>query len=83
VRPQLVVALGATAARALGGRELSVMRERGRPLRLRDGMAGLITVHPSYLLRLPDPAERAREHRRFVADLRRVASLVPSVVAAA
>jgi DNA polymerase len=83
VRPQLVVALGATAARALGGRELSVMRERGRPLRLRDGMAGLITVHPSYLLRLPDPAERAREYRRFVADLRRVASLVPSVVAAA
>jgi DNA polymerase len=81
--PRLAVALGATAAHALLGREVSVMRERGRITRLRDHRPGLITVHPSFLLRLPDPGARAREHVRFVDDLRRVAELVPAIRLAA
>jgi DNA polymerase len=59
------------------------MRERGRLTRFRDGVAGFITVHPSFLLRLPDAAARAREHARFTDDLRRIAELVPAIRLAA
>ena len=83
IQPQLTVALGATAARSLLGRQVSVMRERGRALEFRAGLPGLITVHPSFLLRLPDAAAKAREHQRFVADLRHVAKLVPAIRLAA
>jgi DNA polymerase len=83
IRPRLTVALGASAARALAGRNVAVLRERGKALDLRPGLPGLITVHPSFLLRLPDAAARAREHERFVADLRHVADLVPEIRRAA
>jgi DNA polymerase len=69
VRPRLTVALGASAAQALIGRKVTIGRERGRAATLPDGGALWITVHPSYLLRLPDEAARAREYERFVADL--------------
>jgi uracil-DNA glycosylase len=52
VRPPLVVALGNTALLGLTGEPLSVMKSRG-PLPLA-GFPGYATVHPSYLLRLPD-----------------------------
>jgi len=71
VRPKLVVAMGATAAGALAGRQVSVTRERG-PASFA-GSKGYVTIHPSYLLRLPDPARKAEEYERFVGDLRRVA----------
>ncbi|ALJ38276.1 DUF4130 domain-containing protein [Azospirillum brasilense] len=83
VRPRLVVALGATAALALSGRPVSVLRERG-PMafdgrngdgRNGDGWNGFVTVHPSYLLRLPGDEERRRAQAEFVADLRRAAAL--------
>ena len=51
--------------------------------RFAGGHPGLITVHPSFLLRLPDPAARAREYQRFLADLRQVAALVPEIREAA
>ncbi|TWA79580.1 DNA polymerase [Azospirillum brasilense] len=73
VRPRLVVALGATAALALSGRPVSVLRERG-PMAF-DGWDGFVTVHPSYLLRLPGEEERRRAQAEFVADLRRAAAL--------
>ncbi|WP_035680399.1 UdgX family uracil-DNA binding protein [Azospirillum brasilense] len=73
VRPRLVVALGATAALALSGRPVSVLRERG-PMAF-DGRNGFVTVHPSYLLRLPGDEERRRAQAEFVADLRRAAAL--------
>ncbi|ALG75638.1 DNA polymerase [Azospirillum thiophilum] len=79
VRPRLVVALGATAALALTGRSVSVLRERG-PMRFcrtgSEGWDGFVTVHPSYLLRLPagDGAEQAC--RDFVADLRQARGMV-------
>ena len=46
IRPQLTVALGATAARALTGRSVTISRERGRLMPFADGRTGLITVHP-------------------------------------
>ena len=70
LRPALTVLLGATAARALLGRAVTVGRERGRVLRLPDGAPALVTVHPSFLLRVPDAAAQAREYAAFVADLR-------------
>jgi probable DNA metabolism protein len=69
VQPRLTVALGASAAQALIGRKVTIGRERGRLGALPDGGALWITVHPSYLLRLPDEVARAREYERFVADL--------------
>ena len=68
VKPRLTVLMGATAARAVLGRTVTITRERGKPMTLGDG-TGLVTVHPSYLLRLPDEASKAREYAAFVADL--------------
>jgi DNA polymerase len=73
LRPEMVVALGATAARAVFGREMAIQRNRGRVLSLGNGAKAMITVHPSFLLRLPDEATRAAEYGRFVADLALVA----------
>ena len=83
IKPQLVVAMGATAARSLTGRAVTITRERGRLTTVGDGRRGLITVHPSYLLRLPDEAARAAEFQRFVEDLRIVARELPAVRKAA
>ncbi len=76
VKPQLSVALGATAARSLFNRVVKIGRERGQPLQLPDGGAALITVHPSYLLRLQDKAQAEDEFGKFVADLKLAQSLL-------
>lgn len=73
VRPRLVLALGASAGRALLGRTPSVGRERGVPMQAADGAAMWLTVHPSYLLRLDGDA-RERETARFRQDLQGLAS---------
>jgi DNA polymerase len=73
VKPQLVLALGASAARGMLGKTVSVQKERGRPHALADGAELWISTHPSYLLRLHDDG-RATEETRFAADLRRVAA---------
>jgi probable DNA metabolism protein len=68
VQPRLIVAMGATALYALTGTRGRLADRRGRVVPF--GEAGLlVTVHPSYLLRLPDPAARAAETDRFRADL--------------
>lgn len=72
VRPRHVLALGASAARAMLGRTPSIARERGQPIARDDGSTLWITVHPSFLLRVPEES-RAAEEARFQADLRRVA----------
>ncbi|MCP1470004.1 DNA polymerase [Sphingobium sp. OAS761] len=72
VRPRLIVALGATAARAVLGKAVTISRTRGRPIALEDGTEAWVTVHPSYLLRLPDEAKRAEERARFVEELRTI-----------
>jgi DNA polymerase len=74
VQPRLVVALGATAAGALARRAVSVTRERG-PARF-GALDGYVTVHPSFLLRLPEARRREAEYVAFVADLRRVGEMV-------
>jgi uracil-DNA glycosylase len=68
VRPKLVVALGGTAALALAGKQLSVTKVRG-PYEFGE-FAGYVTVHPSYLLRIPDATAKKEAYRAFVADLR-------------
>lgn len=73
VAPGLVVALGATAVLALAGKPLSVLRSRG-PAALR-GRAGFISVHPPFLLRLPDAESRRRGYADFLADLREIGRL--------
>ena len=76
VAPKLVVALGATAVLALTGKSIPITRARG-PFRFErfDGrFQGFITVHPSYLLRLPDEAKE-EAYAAFVADLRRAEAL--------
>jgi DNA polymerase len=74
VKPAMTLALGATASLGVLGRKVAVTQERGQPLTLADGSTAMITVHPSYLLRLPDEAARAREHERFIADLAAVSA---------
>ena len=69
IKPLLTVALGATAARSLTGKAVTISRERGRALTLADGSEAWITVHPSFLLRIEDKAAAAAEYDRFVADL--------------
>lgn len=73
VRPDVVVALGATAAQALLGASFKVTQERGRILPSRLAPRVLATVHPSAILRAPDDRTRHAEMERFVADLRQVA----------
>lgn len=76
VRPKVIVAMGGTAALGVLARKAAVMRERGRGIELTDGAKALVTVHPSFLLRIPDAAAKATERGRFVADLKRARSLL-------
>jgi uracil-DNA glycosylase family protein len=72
IRPPVTVALGATAARSLIGKVVTIGKVRGAPLELADGSECWVTVHPSALLRIPEPDRRRVERRRFVADLKRI-----------
>lgn len=76
VDPKLVVALGATAARSLTGKAVKISRHRGEILSGADGRSILITVHPSYLLRIPDEQGRQVEYAKFVRDLQLAASFL-------
>ena len=73
VHPQLIVALGATAVLALTGEALPVTKVRG-PYNF-GGVAGVITVHPSYLLRLPDAGAKEQAFEAFVNDLKQAKRL--------
>ncbi|SRR5579883_443317 len=78
LRPALIVALGASAARAVLGRAVTISRERGRPIALASGQRVFVTVHPSFLLRVPDEEAKRREYRAFVEDLRAIGRIMPS-----
>jgi probable DNA metabolism protein len=73
VQPELVVAMGATAAHSVLGKATPINKSRGRIIELDDNTRVLVTVHPSYLLRLPNEEARAREYANFVDDLKLVA----------
>ncbi|MGH6958546.1 MAG: uracil-DNA glycosylase family protein, partial [Caulobacteraceae bacterium] len=69
VRPKVIVAMGATAAAAVFGAPVPIGRNRGQALPLADAAKGVVTYHPSYLLRLPDEAAKKKAFAEFVADL--------------
>jgi uracil-DNA glycosylase len=72
VDPRIVVALGATAALSVGGREFAIQKERGKLISLAGDRQLLVTVHPSFLLRVPEQ-DRHAEFSKFVRDLNLVA----------
>jgi uracil-DNA glycosylase len=76
IKPTLVVAMGATAAQSVFGKMTPINKNRGHLIDLEQGTQALVTVHPSYLLRLPDAQAKAREYERFVSDLKIAATLL-------
>jgi len=70
VRPQMVLAMGVTAASALAGKAVTLSRERGRELAFADGQRGMVTLHPSAILRVPDEAGRRQAYAGLVKDLK-------------
>jgi len=70
VRPRVVVALGATAALSVFGRSTPIGRFRQRAMQLADQAQGVVTYHPSYVLRIPDPEGKAKAYGLFLEDLR-------------
>lgn len=83
IQPELVIALGATAAQSVFGKATPINRNRGRVIELGEGTKALVTVHPSYLLRLPDADAKATEYKRFVDDLKIAAAFVRRAARAA
>jgi uracil-DNA glycosylase family protein len=69
IKPKLIVALGATAVYQVFGKTMPIGKNRGRIIDLADDMHGLITVHPSFLLRV-FPEDREREYNAFIRDLK-------------
>ena len=82
IKPDLVVAMGATAAQGVLGKITPINKNRGRLIEL-NAIKALVTVHPSYLLRLPDADAKAREYARFVDDLKIAADLLRKAARAA
>ena len=80
VRPQLLLALGASAAKGLLGKTVSIGKARGRPHPLESGGELWVTMHPSYLLRLRD-AMKEEQERLFQADLKAVAERLAVLIA--
>lgn len=72
IRPPLTVALGATAANSLFGKAMAIGKNRGVPMQLPDGSECWITVHPSFLLRIPEEDRKREEKKLFLRDLRRI-----------
>ena len=72
IRPPITVALGATAARSLLDRVVTISKVRGSPIPLAKGGECWVTVHPSFLLRIPEPDRRTEERSKFVDDLKRI-----------
>ena len=76
VKPQVLVCLGASAAKALLGKDFRVTRNRGTPIKSDLARHVLATAHPASILRAPDPAVREQQRREFVRDLKKVADLI-------
>jgi probable DNA metabolism protein len=78
VRPKVILALGGTAALGVLNRKVAVTQARGQAMPLSNGSKAIVTVHPSYLLRIPDVEAKARERAAIVEDLTAVRSLLGS-----
>jgi uracil-DNA glycosylase len=70
VRPEVIVALGATAARSVFGKPMKIGESRGKVLPCADHLQGVITIHPSAILRARGEVDRSEMRDAFVADLR-------------
>ena len=79
VKPDLVVALGATAARSLIGKTVTIAKLRGEVLPLEDGGRLVVTIHPSALLRIRDSEDKKRQYGGLVEDLRHCAEILRSL----
>jgi DNA polymerase len=76
VKPDVIVALGATAAQALLGPQFRVTKQRGEFIESTLAPYVMATVHPSSILRAPDDETRQLEYRRFVDDLKKLARVI-------
>ena len=76
IKPDLAVALGATAAQSLLGNAVPVTKMRGNIVTRDDGLRVFVTVHPSYLLRIRDENEKQVERERFTQDMIAVGRLM-------
>lgn len=70
IRPDIVVALGATAVRSVSGRPFAINKIRGRIMSLPDGGRMLATIHPSYILRIEDEEDKRAQYKMLVADFK-------------
>ncbi|MEM8874153.1 MAG: UdgX family uracil-DNA binding protein [Planctomycetota bacterium] len=75
IKPTLIVALGATAAQAIMGRQFRVTQSRGQVMRCRYAEKFMATIHPSAILRIPNEPRQAQAKRDFIADMRTVGRL--------
>ena len=75
VKPNLVVAMGATAAHSLLGQAIPVTQMRGQVVTRDDGLRVFLTIHPSFILRIQDQGEAKAERARFLTDMCAVAEL--------
>jgi len=70
VKPAVIVALGATAARSVLGRPITISKVRGQAIPLDDGAKAFVTMHPSALLRIKNQSDKKRQYEALVDDLR-------------
>ena len=76
IKPELAVALGATAALSLLGKAIAVTKMRGEVIEREDGLRVFITIHPSFILRIQEPADKEAERDRFLQDMKQVKRLM-------
>ncbi|TIX66857.1 MAG: uracil-DNA glycosylase [Mesorhizobium sp.] len=76
IKPNLAVALGATAAQSLLGKVVPIMKMRGTVVQRDDGLRVFVTIHPSFILRIREPADKQAERERFLQDMKAVKKLM-------
>jgi uracil-DNA glycosylase family protein len=76
IKPDLAVALGATAALSLLGKAIPVTKMRRQVIEREDGLRVFITIHPSFILRIHEPADKDAERERFLHDMKQVKRLM-------
>ena len=83
VRPQLVLAMGVTAASALAGKAVILSKLRGEEIAFAGGQRGMVTIHPSSILRAPDEMGRRQAYAGLVKDLKQALKAVARLPQAA
>ncbi|TIW15481.1 MAG: DUF4130 domain-containing protein, partial [Mesorhizobium sp.] len=76
IKPNLVVALGATAAQSLLGKAVPITKMRGDVVEREDGLRVFLTIHPSFILRIREQEDKEAERERFLQDMRKVKELM-------